>query len=567
MRQIKPKRRSLKQVLYIEFIIVILLPIIIIDVYYYQVMLNNLYSSFEKDISNVVNSIDGNIDVYFDQLENQINMVSASKDVENYLEDYKDENILLFQKTSEYINQSFGGRLDIASICLYDSNNNLVFYRNSPTMHQNGALDDKILETLNAGSFGCKYFGDRKINNNGNDSDNVFTLGCKIVNLNNGNSIGSIIINLNHNTLDKLTSWDNIKGSITLIYNKKTVISKKNENEAPNKSKYFDYSFYSDETKFTYSVNADKDEVISNIRTNTIYIILASCLCFFAFFMLAYKWIQKICDSLNSLEIYMQDSQDNGYDAIASIDGGTYKEIDDLVRRFNVMQVEVQTLMQKQKTVLQRQAESEYKALQFQIQPHFLYNSLDSINCLAAIHGDDDISEMIQCLSQIFKYSAQSKTLLVPLSDEIQHVRNYCTLQAIRYQNRFRVIYRIDNRYNSVKVIRFMLQPIVENAIKYGMQDCKCDGEIIIGISEMLDYYEIFVCDNGNAMSQEKADEINKECEIDKDELDVHVDNHIGLYNVQHRLKYAFGNKAKIFVSLNKETRISVIIPKGKYYE
>ena len=557
--------KSLRKTLYTEFIIAIFLPIVLIDIFFYGVIRNLIYQNYWNDIENVIESIDDNMDIYFSQLENQIEMFSTADDIHSFLQGNDNARTSYeYRHASSYINQSFGGRIDISSIRLYNTAGNLLYYRNAPTFSDPSEPDQKLLGELKDSTFGCHCFGVRK-NTHGSTIESIFTLGCQIDNLETGHTDGYIIVNLNSNMIKDIVSWHNINGILKLNYNNQMVFQKNGDLLARETADREDgYAYHSDKTNFTYLVQEDQSLVLQDIQKNTLFMLVGNVICFFIFLFLARRWINEICNSLNKLDFYMKEAENNGFDMIAKIRDGTFIEIKRLVNRFNVMQAEVQDLIQKQKELFQKQADSEYKALQLQITPHFLYNSLDSINCLALIDGKEDISEMIQSLANIFKYTSHNESVFVTLREEIQHVKDYCLLQAVRYQDRFSVVYDIPESYLDREVIKFMLQPLVENAIKYGINQKKTGGVIRIGIEEREQTDNIYVRDNGNAFNREKAKEYNEFFQNPRDsKFNFQSREGIGLENVFFRLKYAFGEKADMQIDLENGTQINLILPRS----
>ena len=225
-----------------------------------------------------------------------------------------------------------------------------------------------------------------------------------------------------------------------------------------------------------------------------------------------------------------------------------YFELIHLLECYNRMIVKIQQLLIRQQQLLKKQAAAEYQALQMQITPHFLYNSLDSINCLAQIKREPEISAMVRGLAHIFQYNMKFDSGDILLKDEIAHVKNYCILQAINYQDRFSVSYDIPPDMMNRHVIKFMLQPLVENAIVHGMKKTDANGHIEILASEDDDFLTITVKDNGEGMTDIEAEDLRKELALSRTGADgnINISSHIGLGNVNRRLGYYYGNRAEI---------------------
>ena len=148
---------------------------------------------------------------------------------------------------------------------------------------------------------------------------------------------------------------------------------------------------------------------------------------------------------------------------------------------------------------------SEFRALQAQINPHFLYNTLESINCLAQIKNENEISEMIRGLARMFRYSGAGNKEVI-LEDEVIHVKDYIFLQAFRYEDKFSIEYAIPEELLQTKVLRLMLQPLVENAIHHGIEKIPGKGYIRISACRDGNIFIIELRDNGKGIEKEKLE-------------------------------------------------------------
>jgi two-component system sensor histidine kinase YesM len=182
------------------------------------------------------------------------------------------------------------------------------------------------------------------------------------------------------------------------------------------------------------------------------------------------------------------------------------------------------------------------KALQSQINPHFLYNTLESINCLAQIKNENEISEMIRDLARMFRYTGSGGTDAT-LEDEVTHVKDYIFLQAFRYEDKFSMEYNIPDELLKVKAVKLMLQPLVENAIHHGIE--KIPGKGHIRINANLDGRSVIieVRDNGIGIEMEKLGEINKKLDSTLTDLSIldERQSSIGIYNIHLRIKLLCG--------------------------
>ncbi|MDF2716097.1 MAG: histidine kinase [Paenibacillus sp.] len=186
-------------------------------------------------------------------------------------------------------------------------------------------------------------------------------------------------------------------------------------------------------------------------------------------------------------------------------------------------------------------------ALQSQINPHFLYNTLETINWNAVrlTGGDNKVSEMISSLSRLLRLSLETPVSLIPVQKELEHVRHYIDLVSIRYKNIFSVEWKVDESIYLCRIPKITLQPLVENAICHGIKP-KGEKGVIRITGRKNDGYLLFeIADDGVGISQERTDEINAALKDGYSE----PGDHIGIQNVNQRIKLTFGETYGLIVS------------------
>lgn len=247
-------------------------------------------------------------------------------------------------------------------------------------------------------------------------------------------------------------------------------------------------------------------------------------------------------------------------------------ELGDIGRGINDLSENVYLLMNKRLEDEKQKKDLEYKMLQSQINPHFLYNTLNSIKWMATIQGADGISEMTTALAKLLKSLSKGTSLLVPVREELSLLRDYFTIQRYRYGGTVTLnIHTEEEAILDVPIIKFTLQPLVENAIFHGIEP-KGSGHIEIHL-----YYEensdgsaspnvrIDVTDDGVGMSKEKAEQIL----LSNSDNRADFFQEIGVNNVQKRLQYEFGEQYGMTVKSEegKFTTMSILIPGKKAEE
>jgi sensor histidine kinase YesM len=208
--------------------------------------------------------------------------------------------------------------------------------------------------------------------------------------------------------------------------------------------------------------------------------------------------------------------------------------------------------------------EAELKFLQSQINPHFLFNTLNAASQLAMIEGADKSSEFMENIAQLFRYNLKNIEELVPLREEIEYVKNYMQVLKIRFGNRITFYSSIEESALNIKIPRITIQPIVENAYIHGLQDLERNGEIHLNVKSAGDFVLIEIIDNGKGMDATCIQGIlgSKQEEV---AFPKHV-NGIGINNVLQRLQYLFNiaDKHKL-VNIESEigfgTKVTLILP------
>ena len=239
-------------------------------------------------------------------------------------------------------------------------------------------------------------------------------------------------------------------------------------------------------------------------------------------------------------------------------------ELGDIGRGINDLSENVWQLMERRLEDEKQKQDLEYKMLQSQINPHFLYNTLNSIKWMATIQGANGISEMTTSLSRLLKSISKGTSLLIDIREELSLLKNYFTIQSYRYGGTITMDIRVDDEtlYNS-QIIKFTLQPLVENAIFHGIEPKGCAGHIQIHVGyephDTSDRIRIDVTDDGVGMTAEKAAQVLSS----NDDSSADFFREIGVSNVHKRLQYQFGAEYGITIE-SKEgeyTTMSIHIP------
>ena len=243
-------------------------------------------------------------------------------------------------------------------------------------------------------------------------------------------------------------------------------------------------------------------------------------------------------------------------------------EIGKLNRIFNKAIKEINELMQKvtQSEILNK--EMEFKTLQSQMNPHFLYNTLDTINWLAFKEKQTEICNLVAAISSLIRASISNKKSIITIEQELDYVKNYIYIQHIRYKDRFDIIYDIDESLLKQAVPKLIIQPIVENAIIHGIENSKNKNLLYISVKRENECIIIIVKDTGIGMTDEKVSELLKEpLNTEGDEQKAHTN--LGLYAVHKRIQLMYGDLYGLTVQsqAGEGTTVTLHIPFTKKQE
>ncbi|MZQ81142.1 HAMP domain-containing protein [Paenibacillus sp. 5J-6] len=240
-----------------------------------------------------------------------------------------------------------------------------------------------------------------------------------------------------------------------------------------------------------------------------------------------------------------------------------------LAESFNEMLDRIETLVEEKVLIEKAKKKFELKALRSQINPHFLYNTLNSINALVDLNRTEEIPKVLNALVRLFQYTMDHGLEFTELSAELEGLEQYVYLQQIRYQHKFEVQYSFEEELLSYKMLKLSLQPIVENAIFHGIKGKKRgEGSIHIGGGFMNGKTSIllFVEDNGTGMSPERLTQLL----IDNLGSPSHARpkgfNSIGLRNVHERYQLNYGKEYGLHISSQEGlgTRVELLMPAMK---
>lgn len=241
-------------------------------------------------------------------------------------------------------------------------------------------------------------------------------------------------------------------------------------------------------------------------------------------------------------------------------------EIGDIGRGINQLSRNVVTLMEKRIDDEKQKKDLEYQILQSQINPHFLYNTLNSIKWMATIQGANGIAEMTTALARLMKNISKGTNTMITLREELDLVKDYFLIQQYRYGGSITIDYQIaEEDLLNCRIHRFSLQPIVENALFHGIEPKGCAGKIVIAARQTTEHghpdLEISITDNGIGMSAETIEKVLHQPPVSQTKADFF--RQVGINNVNQRIQYEFGGDYGISIEsvVGEYTKMTILIP------
>ena len=305
----------------------------------------------------------------------------------------------------------------------------------------------------------------------------------------------------------------------------------------------------------------------SDILQQTVHQISRSVIIFFISVLLSVVLIRLFSQSfstrVNQFRSQMQRAATGNFDLKPSLGGSD--EISDLYGYLGTMIGDIQRLLAEiyqerlhAEQLKTQQREAEFKVLASQINPHFLYNTLETIRMKARINHQAEIEELVKMLAKILRKNLRAGGQDVSIREEVELVESYLKIQQYRFEERIQYQIRLPENLQEYRVLPLILQPIVENSIIHGLETKEGIGHILIEVERVEDAILIAVEDDGLGISKDRLFEVQKEMESRNLNR-----THIGVSNVHQRLRLKYGENYGLTISSieGKMTRIVIRIP------
>ena len=542
------KNSMLLQLFFYYIIGNLLFVLFLSSIFYYTSKYIIMNKEIEYTNGNVI-STSRYITLYADKLKNIINLLSVDADVRNFLISGNEDSKKSIEKMIYSILDSNKG---IKNITVIGKNGNIVSSdkNNDMKISKNMMKEKWYVDAINNSDMPV-FNPSRKNSTSSMNSALWFLSISRDIKNSKGENLGVIVFDIKYETLERYLNSisfgkqiDNIivDKNNNIIYYKdvkcfadKKCLAKFSEKNK-NKDTYL-YETQIENTNWNLRSLANTNDLVT-LKKNFSHIVIIIFLVSLAFSsIITFIVITKILRPLIKLENHMQNFENNLREFHLSEKTGY--EVQNLVEHFNVMVEKIKYLR-----------EYEIKALHSQINPHFLYNTLDTIIWMAEFEDNEKVISITKSLANYFRLSLSNGHEKIPLKDEIMHTKEYLFIQKQRYEDKLSYFFNIeDESLLSIEVPKIIIQPIVENSIYHGIKNLSGNGIITIDVYRENSTVNISVKDNG--IGFEKAKQFKKS-----------KTGGVGFQNVDKRIKFYYGKNYGVFINKDNKTEGAEVIIK-----
>lgn len=577
--------KSVRSALFAAISVMVLCAVVIVVAISLRFTRTSVFDNAVVYTRTIVRQTNQNIDSYIDYMDNIATMVSGSRDTQTFLYN-KDEETLQVSECRQRLVEQFRtilkSRNDIRNIGLIQKDGNRLF--NNGGQQKNAYLDlDTQAWYKNAITSNRSVLTSSHVQHViRGERPWVITVSRGVRNFTgSGNREGVVFIDLNYSAISELCDQNSIgsKGYVFLLDQDGNVVYHPQQQQLYNELQTENIDLVMNTDKETLMDGSGDNARIYTIsrsektgwtvvgctnvaellkdskKARSIYVLVAAILVVVAL-VLSNFIARNITRPLQQLRDSMARVQEGDFGA-AEVEVTSRNEVGSLTRSFNVMTSRIQELMKQNIYEQQQKRKSELKALQSQINPHFLYNTLDSIIWMAEGKKNEEVVVMTASLARLLRQSISNEEEQVPIGQEVEYARSYLTIQKMRYKDKLEFQIQVDAQIMRVPIIKLVLQPLIENAIYHGLKYKEGKGLLIVRGYREGENAVLQINDNGAGMDEQTLSHIFEKHKVN------YRSNGVGVYNVQKRLQLYYGMDYGITYSSKQGegTTASIVIP------
>ncbi|WP_318245323.1 cache domain-containing sensor histidine kinase [Paenibacillus gallinarum] len=587
----KPRKLAFK--ISFSYFLVILITVGFSYLVLYQITTNSAQKKVNEASLQTITSIQANVDLMIENVNNYSKMIFSDPNLQSLLRQGNVySNLQIQSKVSAYLYNLMQAVPVIDSVHIFDNSGHRFSVGTEELPNFTGVnLDDapwyeQVVQ--NKGKYMLRLNGSGTFSEG--DSDGNFVSFIRLIrDIDNTSRLGILVINIKDDAFVQAYSnllRQNLLEIAILDENNEIIVADSAEDQSDavfkeilatnkerleqqfqqNRSGVLTMSLHSQEYTTSYVSGGENQWKFVSITphnttksTNKSLVLLALILLVVngtIFFLSSFIISRSIINPIHKLLRSMNRAQSGNFMKI-NLELNSY-EFEQLYNGYNHMIEKIDQLlkhmMEEQKTI----RKAELNALQSQIKPHFLYNTLDSVSSLAMSGLNEQVCELVEALGSYYRLSVSKGREVITVGEEIEMVRNYLKIQEVRYQDVFEAQFDVDKNSCQSPIPKLIIQPLVENSLYHGIRPSGTKGTIRISSRSTEGIVTITISDDGIGMSKEEIDEIlNTER---KGQI-----KSFGLWGTMERLRIFYGNKDCIHINSvpGKGTHITLTIPNG----
>jgi two-component system sensor histidine kinase YesM len=513
----------------------------------------------------LIDQVNTNIETYINYMENISQMVLSSYDIKEYLRTQapegrqnQDQRV---QKISSQLGSVLNTRKDISSILIFGNHGEVIPYNLNIMLNPYVNPNEQSWYKQALEAQGQVVISSSHVQNIIKDEYNwVVSLSRELRSEDGQEKLGVLLVDLNYSVINDLCNKIRLgkKGYIFILDPNGSIVYHPQQQLIYSnlKSELIEEVLAAGSGSFVTSKGGSSriytikesnntgwkivgvayvDELVTNKKEIQTSIILGGILFLIIAVVLSIvislhisRPIKLLADSMKMIEKGNFDTQ---------VDVNSSNEIGQLGLRFNRMTAKIKELMIQNIQEQELKRKSELKALQAQINPHFLYNTLDSIIWMAEVKKAGEVVLMVSSLAKLFRLSLSKGDEIIPIRNEIEHIKSYLTIQKMRYKDKLDFEIEVEDSILSYKTIKIILQPLVENSIYHGIKNKDRAGLVRITGSRVGDKIVLSVIDNGIGMAPETLEALLQK------PVSSEQGSGMGVNNVNQRIKLYYGEE------------------------
>ncbi len=598
-------KTSLQTKLICLFLVTSVIPLFILSVYSYYNTSNTLKKNMEELTLGNLEQTGNSLEIWLESYEDLLYQIYTNDDVVKLIDKLnngEDDSV-----TRNQLRRMISGLINtkdyIRAITIITSENKIVTYNqltpytNESSWINNFSMGQKELYDEISSDNKTHIFSTEYAVSFANEDYYLFHISHRIIDYKDlEKRNGVVIISIDEELLkrvclakdeDKLSSNNfnfivDKKGNVISYPDSTRLMTKITDGESSSQEKKKDYlNFIYDENLFPNKYTSlyvyenkglewDVVNVVNQKETmigiaNQQRINIAACLlCFGMVIILMLPLSRQLAESVQKVVRSMETVSSGNLETRVTVDKQMPLEVEFIAIQFNDMLEKLDAALKKEKEAGERQRLAEITALEAQINPHFLYNTLDTINWMAIDKDEFEISNAINTLASILRYAIKNSNATVTVREEVSWLKNYIYLQQTRLKNTFRCNIDIDKQIADCKIHKLLLQPFIENSIIHGFERRTGENILTIRMEKKEEYLQIMIGDNGNGIEPAFVERLNERAFHMMEESE-----NIGIANAFTRLFMYYGEDVHVEIRsvLEEGTEIIILIPWRLTYE